>query len=90
VAVINKDSIDKPIRSPVAGLFIVNAGGSRGGYNAGIDIIGDAVESCDKRVTRGSMPSLKSRIASPQSPLLLLTPLLAHSAVNDGVVIEAR
>ncbi len=90
MAVINKDCRGNPIRSPVAGLFIVNTGGSRGGYNAGIDIICDVEESCDKRVARGSTPSLKSRIASPQSPLLLLTPLLAHNAVNDGVVIEAR
>ena len=59
MAVINKDCRGNPIRSPVAGLFIVNTGGSRGGYNAGIDIIGDAVVSCDMRVVSGSTPSLR-------------------------------
>ena len=46
--------------------------------------------SCDIKVSSGSTPSLRTRIASPQSPLVLLASLLAHNFVKDGVVIEAR
>ena len=87
---IAKDCSDKPIKSPVVGLFSVDTGGNSGGYNDGIDKVGDAVESCDRKVAKGSTPSLKISITSPQSPLALLTPLLVQSVVNDGVVIDAR
>ena len=65
-------------------MFNVDTGGKSGGYNEGIDKIGDAVVSCNIKVSKGSVPSLKRRIASPQSPLLP-----PHSEASEGVVIEA-
>ena len=42
------------------------------------------VVSCNKNVSNGSMPSLKRRIAPPQSPIPS-----PHNVVYVGVVIDA-
>ncbi len=76
---------DKPIIEPMV-VSLNDVGGSDGGYATGSDIIDAALDNCDNRVNLGSIPSLRRRIALPQSPMTVFL----HSSESGGVVIEAR
>ena len=85
VAVMRRSDNDKPRIDPMV-VSLNDVGGSDGGYATGSDIIDAALDSCDKSINLGSMPSLRRRIALPQSPMTVFL----HSAESGGVVIEAK